>query len=975
MSSEDRPDAGDGGPLFPDAETFTPEPAADLALPEPGRWLIVRSGSIDLFLVERTAARIGSRMYLARIAESEPFPGLAGEAIPSGFAVVARVAAGTELASVDSAAILREPFERTELFRRALEWLGRAAFPHGVNDAAPIGPTGGTLSASGLGVVMCDVLVVGAQSGLKLEADPDRLGVGVDLPALLPRNAILRGASRSQLHARRIGSDPGGAVLTQAWDNTVTSLLASAADRYERRRAALDLQVEDRREADARNYAKSVVELADVVPGVAVSKRPEVSGDAVEAAIRRVCQISGVAVPKSDGPRTRPTTGLNQALEDREISYRPVKLTGSWWRADCGPILAISDTGPAHEPEGRQTAPVVLWRRRGRYSMWSAVTGETTEVDGGTAGLIEPEAFVVYRSLDPGVRSIRGLLHFAWRDIHKDLPLIILVGVLAGLLALATPIAAATVFNSIVPEANRGQLGVVLGFLVGAAIAQASLGAVRGLATLRMAAHAQMSIQPAVWDRVLALPVPFFRRFSTGDMVNRLLAVETVRQLVTSTVLGAILSLVFSVFSLALLFAYSALLAWCALGLVLVTNAAVAILAVRQVAFQRLAAKLAGHVWETLFAFLSHISELRVMGAESRVFSQWAEKFGQQRKASVSSARLANVSATVTTGFSATTVVMLFLVVGVALQGRMAAGSFIAFSAALSQFTVAMMAANASLVSVVSAIPQFERMRPIIEQETEAQGGGTRKPALDGSVALSHVSFSYGEDTAPVLSDVTMEIEPGEFIGVAGPSGAGKSTLIRLLLGFDEPTSGTISFNGVPMSSIEVKYLRSQLAVVLQDIRPMAGTVRDNIALGDVSDEAVWRAARIAELSDYIATLPMGMSTPVDDTGDTFSGGQLQRLLLARAVARDARIFLLDEATSALDGPTQAAIMEHMEAIKVTRIVVAHRLSTIRDADRIFYLDQGKIIESGTFDELMARGGAFSRQMGRQILSPAGSQS
>jgi ATP-binding cassette subfamily C protein len=311
-----------------------------------------------------------------------------------------------------------------------------------------------------------------------------------------------------------------------------------------------------------------------------------------------------------------------------------------------------------------------------------------------------------------------------------------------------------------------------------------------------------------------------------------------------------------------------------------------------------------------------------------------------------------------------------FAVVGFYFEGEtaMPIGDFVAFNAAFGQFQAAALTLVTVISSILSTVPLYERLEPILRTVPEVDDSKTEPGELAGEIEFSHVSFRYKDDGPPTLDDVSFRAAPGEFIALVGPSGAGKSTCLRLILGFEKPAAGSIYFDGQDLSDLAAQSVRRQIGVVLQTGRPLAGSLLSNI-LGSSSlgIAAAWEAARMAGLEDDINAMPMGMHTVVSEGAETFSGGQKQRLLIARAIVHRPRIILFDEATSALDNRTQETVSRSLERLKATRVVIAHRLSTIQNADRIYVFEAGRVVESGTYQELLHRGGAFTRLAERQI--------
>jgi ABC-type bacteriocin/lantibiotic exporter with double-glycine peptidase domain len=295
-------------------------------------------------------------------------------------------------------------------------------------------------------------------------------------------------------------------------------------------------------------------------------------------------------------------------------------------------------------------------------------------------------------------------------------------------------------------------------------------------------------------------------------------------------------------------------------------------------------------------------------------------------------------------------------------------GAFLAFSAAFAQLLAAAAATAAALNSVAQVVPLVERVRPIIEALPEADANRADPGELTGEIEISRVSFRYQSDGPPVLDDVSLQVPPGTFVALVGPSGSGKSTLLRLLLGFETPTAGSIYYDRRDLAGLNLQAVRRQIGVVLQHGRVFAGDLLSNIVGSSLLTlEDAWEAARLSGLDEDIRQMPMGMHTVLGEGGSTLSGGQRQRLMIARAMASRPRLVFFDEATSALDNATQAVVSRSLEGLKATRLVVAHRLSTIRHADLICVLEAGRIVQQGRYEELMRREGLFAELVKRQL--------
>jgi len=358
-----------------------------------------------------------------------------------------------------------------------------------------------------------------------------------------------------------------------------------------------------------------------------------------------------------------------------------------------------------------------------------------------------------------------------------------------------------------------------------------------------------------------------------------------------------------------------------------------------------------------------------VAGAEDRALAVWSQQFGLQKGLSFRARSQANNLATFNAAVPIVTSMALFAAVTLLPAGSLSLGSFLAFNAAAVQLFFGALAASSALSSLVQIVPLYERARPVLEALPEVDVSKTDPGDLGGDVEISHVSFRYHADGPLVLKDVSVHVRPGEFVAFVGPSGAGKSTLVRLLLGLESPTAGSIYYDRADLAGLDLQAVRRQLGVVLQNSRILSGDIFSNIIGASLLTlEDAWEAARLSGLDQDIEQMPMGMYTVVAEGASTLSGGQRQRLMIARAVVAKPRILLFDEATSSLDNKTQAIVSRSLEGLRATRIVVAHRLSTIQGADRIYVLDGGRVVEQGRYEELMGQGGLFAELAKRQLV-------
>jgi NHLM bacteriocin system ABC transporter ATP-binding protein len=370
------------------------------------------------------------------------------------------------------------------------------------------------------------------------------------------------------------------------------------------------------------------------------------------------------------------------------------------------------------------------------------------------------------------------------------------------------------------------------------------------------------------------------------------------------------------------------------------------------------------------------VSKLRVAAAEERAFAAWAKKYSERSKLLLGAKRVENSLTVFNEALPAISSTLIFWFAIFFMQmataqktaSGLTAGSFLAFNAAFSVFINGATEMSNTLSEILEIIPLWERARPILQSEQECDPSKADPGRLTGRIALEHVTFRYREDGPLILDDVSIYAEPGEFIAIVGPSGSGKSTVFRLLLGFETPASGTVYYDGQDLAGLDVQAVRRQLGVVLQNVRISSAPLFDTIASGAlVTLDEAWEAARMAGFDADIKNMPMGMHTVVSEGGTNLSGGQRQRLLIARSLVLKPKILLMDEATSALDNQTQAIVTASLDQMNATRIVVAHRLSTIRNADRIYVVEAGRVMQVGNYDQLIKEDGLFARLVARQL--------
>ncbi len=689
--------------------------------------------------------------------------------------------------------------------------------------------------------------------------------------------------------------------------------------------------------------------------------------------LMRACQILGAKLDidfqfPSLSTTTQPLAErLHAIAQASHVNYRDITLPKNWWLEDHGPLLGYFKDNPLK--------PVVLSPDpNGGYSLIDPEAPAPQKIHTALAQKLDPTANIFYRLLPAQDKlSHRDMLHFCLHGRKNDLWFIFMLSLLVGVLSLFLPFANEILFDHIIPSMDKQLfmqllLGLALIFL-----SIAACNAIKEYAMLKVETYLNHDVEAALWQRLLDLPMRFFRRFTVGDLFQRLSCVTEIRRSLAGHAARTIINAIFATVYLVAMFYYSPTLSAIALGLMLFSLAATAygFAAIKKRAMNYQFGIINGKVIQMIIG----LSKIRTHGAEERIFRFWAADAMANQRLHLQMGTIANRLHAVDIILDGLKYFVIFFVV-IGWVGAtsspstmLSLGAYLAFNIALVNFAVALADLNATLLQMPNTYALWHYAKVILDEPLENSAAKITPPPLSGAIHIEHVSFRYDDKGALIHDDISIRAAPGEFVAIVGPSGCGKSSLIRLLLGFESPQQGAIHYDGQDLATLYLPAVRRQISTILQNSQLMDGTMRENITGGKpYALEEIMAAVEMAGFKNDLQQFPMGLNTVLTSAGTTISSGQRQRLFLAGAFLSKAKIMLWDEATGGLDNRTQQIVMQNMQKLKATRIIVAHRLSAVKHADRIYVLDRGKVAQCGTFAELAQQGGLFADMLARQSI-------
>ena len=762
----------------------------------------------------------------------------------------------------------------------------------------------------------------------------------------------------------------GKSTVTLAREGALLPALASfhtaafALERHNRRLAAVDDANLERAQTTSRRAAARVARQRLLnIYDLPVEEAAHADDAALVDALRIIGRREGIAfrIPTRSGPSDAPI-GLVDVLDASGVRARRVRFRaeGDWWRGDSNALLAF------RAEDGRPVA--LLTGILGRYRESDPVTGRTVRMTAERAAALGEEAWMFYRPLPTGNVAPADLLRVALHGSAPDLARLLVPGFAGGLIKLLPALALGFVAHQVASGGSAGALYAVAAAVAGFGLLGALLHLLQSAAIMRIDGRSASRVEAAFWDRLMRLSPSLLHRYPAGDLATSGMTFQQLRDGLQGVVADSLLSIVFLLPVFGVIFFHDTTLGIVALVFSLASLLVTAVLGLRHLSPHGRMIRAARRVAGRLFQIVGGIAKLRVENAEGSAFAVWARDYREQKRAELELDALAGHSRAFGAAlpFLAGGVLLLAVAVG---DRNMPVGDFLVVYTVFIAFQSAVARAGESFGAIAAMLPAFDQMRPLLAAVPETDVEGEPVDYLGGDILFDRVSFRYHPDGPLILDDVTIRARPGDFVAIAGESGAGKSTLFRLALGIDRPAAGAVYYDGRDLKHLNRKQVRRQIGAVPQSVKLHPVDLWDNLVSHHegVTTEDIWKAARTAEVEGEIKGMPMGLMTMVGTSGSVLSGGESQRVTIARSVIGRPRIMLLDEATNWLDNESQASVMQNLAALTCTRVVIAHRLSTLEQADRIYVLQAGKVVESGSFEELMEVGGAFRELVKRQL--------
>ena len=724
-----------------------------------------------------------------------------------------------------------------------------------------------------------------------------------------------------------------------------------------------DNQIKARREADQQLLDESFLKVAGVVMGARSAERFGDERIITKNAIDTILKYYHYKT--SELPDTLKSAGeqLDYALRPHGVMRRTVKLTPGWYKDAYGPLLGFT------KEDGTPVA--ILPGSVSGYSYKDPKTGKTVKLNKKTEQLIDTEAICFYRPLPQKKLTIPDLMLYMKRCVSfSDIIMIVAAAAAVSLVGLLMPRLTATLTGAVLRSGRADALIGIAICIVCVSFSTQLLTSAQSYITSRLSIKTSLGVQASMMMRLMSLPADFFRTYSAGELRNRSQSVNQLCTILLGMVMSTGLTSLTSLMYITQIFSYTPMLVVPSLLIILITVVFSTVSTLVQIKINKLQMEDAALESGMSYAMITGVQKIKLAGAEKRIFAKWLGLYTTGAELTYNPPMFIKINSVI---LSAITLISNIVLYYLAVKSGIGQSSYFAFTSAYGMLSGAFMSLSGMALSAARIKPILEMAEPFLKTEPETSDNREIVTSITGAVEMDHISFRYAEGLPLVIDDLSLKIKPGEYVAIVGKTGCGKSTLMRLLLGFEKPEKGSVRFDGKDINSLDLPSLRKKIGTVMQDAGLFQGDIFSNIVITapQLTLDDAWDAAEKAGIADDIRSMPMGMNTIIAEGQGGISGGQRQRLMIARAIAPKPKLLMFDEATSALDNKTQKQVSEALDAMGCTRIVIAHRLSTIKHCDRILVIDEGHIIEDGTYDELIEKKGYFAELVERQRLDTA----
>ena len=719
-------------------------------------------------------------------------------------------------------------------------------------------------------------------------------------------------------------------------------------------------QINERQDADLQLLEDSFVKVAGIINGKRFAEQYSDSNIITKTAIDEVLKYYHFKSADIPSSITETDKQLDYCLRPHGMMYRSVELSEGWYKDAFGPILAF------RKDDGRAVA--LIPGAVSGYTYYDAKRGKRMKLNRRTQDLFEKDAICFYRPLPQKKLGIKDLLLYMNSCLtFSDIFMIVIASLAVSGIGLFMPKITKMLTGPVLNSGSTRALMCIALAIVFISLSSQLISSTKNMIMTRLETKTSLGVQASMMIRLMSLPASFFRKYNPGELKNRSMSVNALCSTLMSMVLGTGLMSVTSLVYITQIFNYAKSLVIPSLIIIITTVAFSVASTLLQIKINRQQMDIAAKESGLSYSLITGVQKIKLSGAEKRVFAKWLDLYSEDAALTYDPPVFIKANAVITTAISLISNIVLYYI---SIKNGIDQSSYFAFMAAYNMLMGAFMSVSGIALSVASIQPILEMAEPFLETEPETADNKEIVTRLSGSIELDHVSFRYTEDMPYVLDDLSLKINNGDYIAIVGRTGCGKSTLVRLLLGFEKPEKGSVFYDGRDISSLDITSLRRKIGTVTQDAGLFQGDIYSNIVITapELTLNDAWEAAEKAGVADDIRAMPMGMNTIISEGQGGISGGQRQRIMIARAIAPKPKILIFDEATSALDNKTQKMVNDSLDSMGCTRIVIAHRLSTIKHCDRILVLDGGKIIEDGTYDDLIAKNGYFAELVERQKL-------